>query len=192
MHDLAAKPLSLTIPAAHETRPVLAPTLDREHRRGINITDLNASKGSRERIVILGSGWGGFSMARALDHTKFQIVIVSPRSYFVFTPLLASTCVGTLEFRTAMESIRTRRSKTEYIQGWADEVSFHDKTVTIEDSCLDPEQGFALVTPRHEGKSVETLSREAAEMTAKGELFKLSYDKLIVAVGCYSQTFNVP
>lgn len=87
-------------------------------------------------------------MARALDHSKFQVVIVSPRSYFVFTPLLASTCVGTLEFRTALEPIRKRRIKTGYIQGWADNVNFHDKTVTIEESVADPEQGFALVTPR--------------------------------------------
>lgn len=29
-------------------------------------------------------------------------------------------------------------------------------------------------------------------MTAKGELFDLKYDKLVVAVGCYSQTFKTP
>lgn len=137
-------------------------------------------------------GWGGFPCARALDHKKYQVVIVSPRSFFVFTPLLASCCVGTLEFRTALEPIRNRRSKTQYIQGWADNVSFHKKTVTIEESVGDPFQGQALVNSRYEGMSEKSMTEQAAEKTAKGQLFDLHYDKLIIGVGCYSQTFNTP
>lgn len=49
--------------------------------------------------------WSGFNVQRLLDAKKFQTVVVSPRSYFVFTPLLASTAVGTLEFRTTLESV---------------------------------------------------------------------------------------
>ena len=64
----------------------------------------------RERVIILGSGWAGYTVARELDSKKYQAVVVSPRSYFAFTPLLASTSVGTLEFRTALEPIRTRRT----------------------------------------------------------------------------------
>jgi NADH dehydrogenase FAD-containing subunit len=73
----------------------------------------------RERVVILGSGsvippilenssdkcsWAGFVLSRQLDKKKFQPVVVSPRPYFVFTPLLASTAVGTLEFRATLDS----------------------------------------------------------------------------------------
>lgn len=119
-------------------------------------------------------------------------MIVSPRSFFVFTPLLASCCVGTLEFRTALEPIRNRRSKVQYIQGWAENVSFHRKTVTIEESVGDPSQGQALVNPRYEGMSEARISEQTAEKTAKGQLFDLHYDKLIISVGCYSQTFNTP
>lgn len=57
----------------------------------------------RERVLILGSGWSGFTLSRQLDPKKYQTVVISPRSYFVFTPLLASTAVGTLEFRSALE-----------------------------------------------------------------------------------------
>ena len=41
--------------------------------------------------MVLGSGWAGYTVARALDSTRYQTVVVSPRSYFAFTPLLAST-----------------------------------------------------------------------------------------------------
>lgn len=63
-------------------------------KRRLTIAELDAQRRGRERILILGSGWGGFSLSRALDPRKHQIVIVSPRTYFVFTPLLAGTSVG--------------------------------------------------------------------------------------------------
>lgn len=62
--------------------------------------------GKRERVVVLGSGWAGYALARDLDPKKYERIIISPRSYFVFTPLLASTTVGTLEFRSVLEPIR--------------------------------------------------------------------------------------
>ena len=107
-------------------------------------------------------------------------MVVSPRSYFVFTPLLASTAVGTLEFRTTLESVRARRSGVEFVQGWADDVSFNEKRLTIEESISDP-KSHSLTGKEGEG-----------EEKKKGKLFDLSYDKLVVAVGCYSQTFNTP
>jgi NADH dehydrogenase len=63
---------------------------------------------------------------------------VSPRSYFAFTPLLASTAVGTLEFRTALEPVRSRRTNVSFFQGWADDVDFKNKTITIEQAVDDP------------------------------------------------------
>jgi len=34
------------------------------------------------------------------------VTVLSPNTYFNFTPLLASTAVGTLEFRCAVEPVR--------------------------------------------------------------------------------------
>ena len=36
----------------------------------------------------------------------YDVVIVSPRNHFLFTPLLPSTTVGTIEFRSIIEPIR--------------------------------------------------------------------------------------
>ena len=153
---------------------------------------INNTPSDRERVVILGSGWAGFTVARTLDSSKYQALVISPRSYFAFTPLLASTAVGTLEFRTALEPVRSRRTKVEFIQGWADDVDFKNKTITVEEAVDDPRQGIALTTDRHAGETPEQRSEEKKREMKMGKLFDINYDKLIVTVGCYSQTFGTP
>jgi NADH dehydrogenase FAD-containing subunit len=112
--------------------------------------------------------------------------VVSPRSYFVFTPLLASTAVGTLEFRTTLESVRARRSGVEFIQGWGNDVNFNEKRLQIEESSIRTPPASA-----RSGDAVNMYDRESGSKN-KGPLFDLKYDKLVVAVGCYSQTFGTP
>jgi NADH:ubiquinone reductase (non-electrogenic) len=60
----------------------------------------------RPRLVILGTGFGAFSLIKATRNLPAAITVVSPRNHFLFTPLLASTTVGTLEFRSVIESVR--------------------------------------------------------------------------------------
>jgi len=62
---------------------------------------------ARPPVVILGSGWAGFQLARDLDKEKYDVTLISDRNHFLFTPLLPSTTVGTLEFRTIQEPVRT-------------------------------------------------------------------------------------
>jgi NADH dehydrogenase len=78
--------------------------------------------------------------------------------------------------------------KADFIQGWADSVDFANKKISIEEAVDDPRQGLALTGDPHENKS---LGEKAAE-NKKGKLFDMSYDKLIITVGCYSQTFGTP
>jgi len=137
-------------------------------------------------------GWAGYTLARDLDPKKYQVVVVSPRSYFVFTPLLASTSTGTLEFRTALEPVRSRRTKVEFFQGWADSVDFAAKTLSIEEAVESPWQGVALAGDGSENQDANQLAKEKGVKAKKGKMFEMSYDKLVVAVGCYSQTFGTP
>ncbi|KAI9658592.1 MAG: hypothetical protein M1821_002152 [Bathelium mastoideum] len=161
-------------------------------RRMISVGELDSRRDGRERVVVLGSGWAGYTVARKLDASKFQAVVVSPRSYFVFTPLLASTAVGTLEFRTALEPVRSRRSGVVFFQGWADGVDFNKKEITIEEAVDDPNQGLALTRDCYIEESPGERRREKRIKSEKGQLFKVKYDRLVIAVGCYSQTFNTP
>ena len=150
-----------------------------------NGTPLTEQLPDRQRVIVLGSGWAGYSLSRDLDPRKYQIVVVSPRSYFVFTPLLASTSVGTLEFRCALEPARARKGEKQgpqFFQGWADGVDLDKQTLCIEEAVDDPMQGVALASDRGMG--------DVKEKVEKGRMFEMGWDKLVVSVGCYSQTFN--
>ena len=137
--------------------------------------------------------------ARNLDPKKYRVTVVSPRSYFVFTPLLTDTAVGTLEFRNVLESVRRVNSDLEFIQGWADDVNFVAKTVDVEPSVLDPAQSYALIQSR-DGPAKESMLVPEEENQIDGgihlknhvPIFPVKYDKLIVTVESYSQTFNTP
>ncbi|KAG0260511.1 hypothetical protein DFQ27_003493 [Actinomortierella ambigua] len=119
--------------------------------------------------MILGSGWGGFKLIRETDKEKYQVVAVSPRNHFLFTPLLASTSVGTLEFRCITEPVRAYTGDVEYHQAWCDTIDFdkHKVACTL-NLATSPE---TVDTPQH---------------------VELQYDHLIISVGSYSNTFNIP
>lgn len=117
-----------------------------------------------------------------LSLKHYQPVIVTPRTYFVFTPLLASTAVGTLEFRTAMESSRSRHG-VEVLRGWADSIDFVNKTVTVE----------GALEKRPINKDAEGEENEGGVVGGgEGSRFKVKFDKIVIGVGAYSQTFGVP
>eukprot|EP00834_Sanchytrium_tribonematis_P003576 NODE_142_length_15935_cov_1.439126.p6 type:complete len:418 gc:universal NODE_142_length_15935_cov_1.439126:6338-7591(+) len=108
------------------------------------------------KTVVLGTGWSAFSLVRSL---KSPITVVSPRNHFVFTPLLCSTTVGTLEFRAITEPIRRLRN-VEYFEGGCTEISMDEKKVLYND--------------------------------LHGKSHQIQYDRLILAYGNVSNTFNIP
>jgi hypothetical protein len=46
------------------------------------------NQAKKERIVVLGTGWGGVSLLKEIDNTKFDVTVISPRNHFVFTPMV--------------------------------------------------------------------------------------------------------
>merc|ERR1719433_677967 len=44
---------------------------------------------TRPKVVVIGSGWGGFQCLEELDARLFDITVVSTRDHMCFTPLLA-------------------------------------------------------------------------------------------------------
>jgi len=43
---------------------------------------------SRTSIVIVGSGWAGYTISQKLDDKKFAITVISPEETSPYTPLL--------------------------------------------------------------------------------------------------------
>lgn len=76
------------------------------------------------------------------------------------------------------------------MQGWADDVDIGRKTVTVEESVVDPQQGKAIAGDRREDHSSEDVKSEEKGLCKQGKRFEVPYDKLVVTVGCYSQTFG--
>ncbi|KAJ7088598.1 pyridine nucleotide-disulfide oxidoreductase-domain-containing protein [Mycena epipterygia] len=123
----------------------------------------------KKTIVVLGSGWGATSFLNTLDTTNYNVVVISPRNFFLFTPLLPSVAVGTLSPRSILQPTRyITRHKTravEVIEAEAQSVDPINKTVSfIDNSDI---QGSVSSTT-------------------------ISYDYLVYAVGAEVQTFGIP
>ncbi|CAO3633693.1 unnamed protein product [Cunninghamella blakesleeana] len=116
------------------------------------------------RVVILGLGWGSYQLLRKLNKDDYDVSVISPRNYFVFTPLLASTSVGTLEFRCITEPVRQYSKDIDYHQSWVEKIDFNRQVVQCSSNNEDN----------------------------KGQKFEIEYDKLVIGVGAYSNTFNIP
>lgn len=91
-----------------------------------------AAAKSRPRVLILGTGWGGTKLARGLDKENFDVRLISPANHFLFTPMLPSTAVGTLEFRAIQEPVRTIPGLSEYYQAKARTIDLENRTVACE------------------------------------------------------------
>ncbi|ORX46288.1 FAD/NAD(P)-binding domain-containing protein [Hesseltinella vesiculosa] len=123
---------------------------------------------SKKTVVVLGSGWASTSFIKAIDTDEYNVVVVSPRNYFLFTPLLPSCTVGTVDVRSIVEPIRfITRHKSRAV-----------KVYEAECTEIDPDHKTITLVDNSDVKG----SRESST---------LSYDYLIVGVGAMNQTFGI-
>jgi NADH:ubiquinone reductase (non-electrogenic) len=87
----------------------------------------------KKKVAILGTGFSAFRFAKKIDREKYEITIISPRNHFLFTPLLPSTTVGTIEFRSIIEPIRNLEN-TIYHQAYCQKIDKENKKVICEDN----------------------------------------------------------
>ncbi|WBW71175.1 internal mitochondrial NADH dehydrogenase (ubiquinone) Ndi1 [Schizosaccharomyces osmophilus] len=127
-----------------------------------------AAVGSPKRtLVVLGSGWGAISILKNIDTSLYNVIVVSPRDHFLFTPMLPSCTVGTLRLTSITEPL------VSLLQDKLPPTAIHQAECSSIDS-----KGKKLVirgtTPAN--KDVET---------------ELPYDDLVVAVGATNQFFGL-
>lgn len=128
-------------------------------------------EGPKKKLVVLGTGWGALSVLHHLEPDQFDVTVVSPRNYFLFTPLLPSVTVGTVECRSIVEPIRKLIRKKH--KGSA--MKF------LEAECVDINPAAKRISCEDKSCIVGSVSK-----------FELDYDILVVAVGATSNTFNTP
>lgn len=123
------------------------------------------SQKHKPKLVILGTGWGSVALLKQLDVGEYHVTVVSPENHFLFTPMLPSATVGTLELRSLVEPIRqiVKRVRGHFMKASAEDVDFSEKLVEI------------------------------SSMNATGvkEHFYLPYDKLVIGVGAISNPHGV-
>ncbi len=101
-------------------------------RRLFSSSPTVAAAVGREKVVVLGSGWAGFNIALNMKKTV-PLTVVSPSNHFLFTPLLASSAVGTLEFRCIQEPVRTVLGpEGNYIQARATKLDPDNRKLTCQ------------------------------------------------------------
>ncbi|KAJ2003162.1 NADH:ubiquinone oxidoreductase [Coemansia thaxteri] len=131
-----------------------------------------SGQSKKKTLVLLGTGWGSTTVLKSLDTQNYNVVVVSPRNYFLFTPLLPSCTVGTTESRSIMEPIRHivgRRGK---------DVRFYEAQVTDIDV-----NGKELVLEQN---------ADASNTHSPGTRTRINYDYLVVGVGGTYNTFGTP
>lgn len=125
------------------------------------------SKDTRQRIVVLGTGWGAHAFLQSVDAVKYEVVVVSPRNFMLFTPMLAGSAVGTVEFLSITEPIRRVNPYADYLEATCTHVNAAQKSITCQSVIC-------------EGNSCDI------------EEFELPYDMLLVAVGATTNTYGIP
>ncbi|THY81520.1 NADH-ubiquinone oxidoreductase subunit [Aureobasidium pullulans] len=119
----------------------------------------------KPKLVILGTGWGSVALLKQLNPDDYHVTVVSPSNYFLFTPMLPSATVGTLELRSLVEPVRRiiSRVKGHFLKATAEDVDFSNKLVEV--------------------------SATAPDGTKQN--FYLPYDKLVIGVGSMTNPHGV-
>ncbi|BCR90162.1 uncharacterized protein ACHE_60048A [Aspergillus chevalieri] len=119
---------------------------------------------SKQKIAIIGSGWGGYNVAHALDTSKYDVIVISPEETSAITSLLASAACGLFYSQLAEEPIRHKHLDVQYIKAYAQGIQFEEKAIVC----------------------------RPAFNSLKDESFKIFYDKVVISPGCSTNTFNIP
>jgi NADH:ubiquinone reductase (non-electrogenic) len=135
------------------------------------------SSGKRQRIVVLGTGWGARYFLDAIDRDRYEVRIVSPRNFFLFTPLLPSTSTGTLSTASICSPIR------ELISYKADAIWWR---------CWYIMRGNLPSETRYYPAMAEDVDfdKKIVRCNGQGGMFSMHYDKLVVAIGSTTNTFG--
>ncbi|SLM36442.1 alternative nadh-dehydrogenase [Lasallia pustulata] len=116
-----------------------------------------------------GTGWGAVSLLKKLDTENYNVIVISPRNFFLFTPLLPSCTTGTIEHRSIMEPVRNilrhKKAVVKYYEAEAMKIDYEKKVVYINDDS------------------------EVKGDTASTEV---PFDMLVVGVGAENATFGIP
>ena len=143
-----------------------------------------AADDARPRVLLLGSGWGAHALLKVIDTSRFRVLCVSPRPFFVFTPMLASTSTGTVEYRSILEPIRAANPLVSYLEGEATSIDAAARLVAVD-------LALPLALARS-AAGAESAGDNDAPPPKLAQRLSLEYDTLVYACGVRCASFGVP
>lgn len=118
-------------------------------------------RGKKKRVVVVGSGWSAHALVKIIDTDLYEVLVLSPRPFFIFTPMLTGASVGTIEIRSIIEPIRSANPLVDYVEAEVVDVN--------------PSAQSVLARPKQDP------SRNLA----------IEYDYLVYAAGCAVNDFGM-
>ena len=85
----------------------------------------------KRKLIVLGGGFAALQVVKRVSLALYDVTIVSPRDHFLFTPLLASSTVGTVELRSITEPLLGFRKNVNFMCAEATGIDSATKTVRI-------------------------------------------------------------
>ncbi len=134
----------------------------------VTIAGVTTSSGPRpQRILVLGGGFAGVETVKALEsrlgeREDVEVWLVNQDNFMLFTPLLPEVCSGVLEPRHVVAPLR----------GMVKRPSTWCITADVEE--------------------IDVERRVVTVLGGDGDLHRLSYDWLVLALGGVTHTFGIP
>jgi NADH:ubiquinone reductase (non-electrogenic) len=146
--------------------------------------DRKKSGGGRPKVVVLGSGWGAATFIKGLSEETaklYDITVVSPRNFFLYTPLLPACTMGSIEERSIVTPVRQLiKGKAKYLEAKCEHIDTLQKVVR----CGRAGKGKGPTDTAYERFPKDDVDGKLS--------FLLDYDILIYAVGAETNTFGTP
>ncbi|MEV4745486.1 NAD(P)/FAD-dependent oxidoreductase [Streptosporangium sp. NPDC049248] len=117
----------------------------------------------RQRVVVIGGGFAGFTAVRTLSRMAkgaIEIVLINPTDYFLYLPLLPEVAAGILDPRKVAIPLAGNHPGVRHLLATADTVDIEARRLR----CTD----------------------------AEGNPRELSYDRLVIAVGSVNKLLPIP
>lgn len=160
----------------------------RVQNKPLNETQLD---NKRPRVVVVGSGWAAHALLKIIEAEQFHVICISPRPYYVFTPMLSSTAVGTVEYRSIIEPIRASNPFVDYIEGEVTNINPQRSELTITSAL---QKGDLVSQLKVNNAPTASVTAGTISATSKQSLnsFNINYDYLVYAAGAQVADFGIP
>jgi NADH dehydrogenase len=99
--------------------------------------------------VIVGGGFGGLQCAKALERAPVDVLLIDPRDFHLFTPLLyqvASCLLNPSEIAAPLRKVFRHASNVRYRQGEVAQCDVREKTLTLGDGAVVEYDHLVLAT----------------------------------------------